>query len=212
MLHRSGDPQNLASDEDKLVDLKTRLNIAIEDYLRKAENKTVKFSISNPQSYRLHVMRGEEGVSRAKRYQEFITAHSSYPALVDKLIADIKDAIKAQEESTLQAKASVFLSRGYEFTVAKIYGYMNSTSSESDAVQDNEEQPLSLGNSEALTLEFARVLCYHLNLNPRNAEIVKELSEVNPEAAKKYEAAELMRIMAAIDKFMEPPAAPSVRQ
>lgn len=211
MLRRSGDSQDIASDESKLADLKKRLLIAIEAYLRKAETKTVKVSIANPESFRLHVMRGEEGVARAKRYQDFIVPHDSYNALVEKLIADIKDAVKTQEANTLKAKTTEFLSWGYEYTRAKISGYMYPASSENEAAPRDVEQPLSLGNSEALTLEFARVLCQHLDLNPRNAEIVKELSEVNPEAAKAYEAAELKRIIAAIDKFMESSATAAYR-
>lgn len=203
MLRRSGEAEDNAADVAKLDELKKRLLNAIDAYLLKAESKTVKVSIANPQNFRLHVMRGEDGVARAKRYRDYISNHKVYNELVEKLVADIKDAYKTQQEYTLKVKTTELLSWTYDYARSAMSGYWNGASSESETALKDEEKPLSLGNSEALTLSLAKAICEHLDLNPRNEMLVKELSAVNPDAAKAYEASELMRIIVVIDKFME---------
>lgn len=206
MFRRSGDPQDLASDEDKLADLKKRLLTAIDAYIRKAESKTVKVSCTNSEYYRLHLSRGEEGVARAKRYSSFIEAHENYKELIDKLYSDIKNSVKVQEGNTITSKTTKLFECGYEYARATISGYIYPGSAASEPEPQVDQTP-TLGTSEILTLEFARVLCQHLDLNPRNELLLKELTEVNPEAAKAYDASELKRIISAIDKFMEAQAA-----
>lgn len=202
MFRQSGEPQDLASDEVKLADLKKRLLTAIDAYIRKAESKTVKVSFANPESKRLHLSRGGEGVARAKRYSSFIEAHENYNELFDKLYSDIKDSVKVQEGNTITSKTTKLFECGYEYARATISGYIYPGSVASDPEPEVDQMP-TLGTSEILTLEFARVLCQHLDLNPRNELLLKELTEVNPEAAKAYDASELKRIITAIDKFME---------
>lgn len=205
MFRQSGEAQDLTSDEVKLADLKKRLLTAIDAYIRKSE-KTVKVSFRNPESYRLHLSRGEEGVARAERYKKFITEHENYNELIEKLYSDIKDSVKVQEGNTITCKATKLFESGYDYARAKISGYIYPGSAASEPEPEVDQTP-TLGTSEILTLEFARVLCQHFDLNPRNESLLKELTEVNPEAAKGYDACELKRIITAIDKFMETKAA-----
>lgn len=211
MQARSQEERNQDSSADKLAELKKRLIAAIDEYLAKAERKPVKVSVANAEGYRLHYMRGEEGKKRAVKYKAFITECADYEEMVKTVLQHLKCAAELQEQGVV-AKATAFLATGYEYSRSVIAGYLGTASSDATPAENDEDEP-TLGNSEALSLDLARVLCAHLDLNPRNEEVIQELSAVNPAAAKAYEASELKRIIAAVDKYLENNArSPSLRQ
>lgn len=155
-------------EQDNLAKLKKVLTEAIDGYLNDFHPQT-SFSFQDGNEYRLHYIKGADGVARAKRYKEKINSFNNEINLLTAVLEDLKKAYRSrQSEGALSKAVSQFQTFFFASTTP---------------------EPNDLGNSETLALSISTRLCYFYNLKTYDNKTYQELTTIKKTLGEEYIAA-----------------------